>query len=196
MKKIITLIFLVFTLVSFGQRLINKDGSIKDLKAVEFFDVTFDYSNVEIPHYESEAAFLETKMRQRQEKAAGSGEVFKNNWFDNREAYYHPSFVKSFNKWFNPKKNAINTESDFSKHSIHIEITFLYTGYNVVAANQNAKVGAIISIYKKSEPSKLLFRGEYKRIKGGTKYDEKTRISAAFSNLAKHTALYILRKAK
>ena len=118
-------------------------------------------------------------MLPKEEKEVGSGEVYKKNWFDNREAYYHPSFVKSFNKWFNPNKNAINSESDSAKHNIHIEITFLYTGYNVVAATQNAKVGAIISINKK----------------GGTKYDEKSRISVAFSNLAKHTALYILRKA-
>ena len=99
MKKQLTLLFvLLCTTFMFAQKAKVKDGSFKNLKGITEFNVTFDYTDVQIPKYKSEEEFLKDKMEKRDKKEPGTGEVFKKSWFDDRAAKYEPKFIESFNK--------------------------------------------------------------------------------------------------
>lgn len=112
MKKTILLLgLLLFTVIVVGQKRKPSEGNVKkqakkmkvsegniqNLKGITQFDLVFDYSDVQIPKYDSEEAFLNEKMARKDEKSNGTGEIFKKNWFDDREGKYQPKFIEGFN---------------------------------------------------------------------------------------------------
>ena len=200
MKKSITIIVLLLgTTFLFSQKAKVLDGDIKNLKGIAQYDLVFDYEGVQIPKYDSEEEFLKDKMKKREDKEAGKGEQFKNSWFADREERYEPKFIESFNKRFNDGQVKVGKDQG-ADHIMHVKTTLLYAGYNVGVVRQNSKIDAIISVYKKDDPSNVLYSVEYRKAEGGGAmgydYDSGYRISESYAKLAKTWAKTILKKAK
>lgn len=190
MKKII-LIVILLPILAFGQKIKVLDGTVKNLKGISQFDLIFDYSDVSIPHYESEELFLAAKVALREKKEKGSGLLFREKWFANRKEIYEPMFIQSFDRWYNKKGKTTSSKADYV---INIKITNIFTGYNVIAINQHGKISAIFTVYKKSNPNIILFKGQVDNVKGGKSYDLAKRMAITYFYLAKKTAIYIKRK--
>ncbi len=189
----------MFTISSFAQRMKVKEGSIKNLKGISQFDLVFDYQDVQIPKYDSEEAFLKEKVEKKEKKAKGSGEKFKKSWFSDREKRFHPMFIESFNKRFKEGQVVVSENSE-AEYVIHIHTARLYAGYNVGIVRRNAEIDAVVTVYKKSDPTTLLLKGIYKKVQGngafGYDFDTGFRISHCYAKLGKNIAVYILKKAK
>ncbi|UWX55298.1 hypothetical protein NYZ99_01445 [Maribacter litopenaei] len=85
MKKTFLPFLFLFIMGSISaQRLNVEQGNIKNLKGITLYKVVFDYTDVNIPKFKDEAAFLKDKMDKREEKKAGDGERFKKEWFNDR----------------------------------------------------------------------------------------------------------------
>lgn len=85
MKNLATItILLLVSTTAIGQKLIEQEGNIKSLKDIKVYMVEFDYTDVQIPKFDNEEAFLKDKMDKRDEKEVGDGERFKKSWFDDR----------------------------------------------------------------------------------------------------------------
>ncbi len=200
MKKTVVVLALFITTMTFGQKMKVSEGSIKNLKGIAQFDLEFDYSDVQIPKYDSEEAFLADKVALREKKAKGSGDRWKKKWFENREEKFAPMFIESFNKRF--KKNKVHVELDNTdaKYVMKIHTIWMYAGYNVGVVRHNAEINAEVTVYEKGNPSNILLKGTYKKVPGngamGNDYDEGFRISHCYAKLAKNIAVYILKKAK
>lgn len=194
---IVALLFIA--LGSYGQKLKISNGNIKNLKGIEQFDLLFDYTDLQIPKYDSEEDFLKDKMAKREEKEKGSGELFKKDWFDDREEDYHPKFIESFNKRFDDGEVKVS-ESENAAYLMNIHTTLMSAGYNVGVARKNAMITAEITIYSKDNPDEILFQGTYSKVQGkgamGHDYDSGFRISECYSKLAKEFAQLILKKTK
>tara|TARA_R110000772_G_scaffold88611_4_gene183967 strand:+ start:592 stop:1194 length:603 start_codon:yes stop_codon:yes gene_type:complete len=200
MKNLITvLVVLLSTTVMFSQKAKVQEGNIKNLKGVSQYDLVFDYSDVQIPKFDSEEDFLKDKMDKRDEKEAGTGEEFKKDWFDDREEQYEPKFIESFNKRFDDGQVKVGMNLG-SEYIMKVHTTLLYSGYNVGVMRKNAKLDAIISVYKKDNPTELLYSVKYTKAEGGGAmgydYDTGYRISECYAKLAKTWAKVILKKAK
>jgi len=200
MKKTIVVLSLLIATMSFGQKMKVKEGNIKNLKGITQFDLVFDYSNLQIPKYKSEEEFLKDKMALREKKAKGSGEVFKEGWFGDREKRYHPMFIESFNKRFKKGRVTIAEGNEEAKYVIKVHTTWMYAGYNIGITRHNAEINAEVTVYEKANPSNILLRGTYKKVPGngafGNDYDSGFRISHCYAKLGKNVAVYILKKAK
>jgi len=200
MKKLITILVVLFsTTVLFSQKAKVQDGNIKNLKGISQYDLVFDYSDVQIPKFDSEEAFLKEKMDKREEKEAGAGEEFRKDWFDDRKEQYEPKFIESFNKRFDDGQVKVGMNLG-SEYVMKVHTTLLYSGYNVGVMRKNAKLDAIISVYKKDNPTKLLYSVKYTKAEGGGAmgydYDTGYRISECYAKLAKTWAKTIIKKAK
>jgi len=194
MKKIIiTYLSLLITVLTFSQKAKVIKGDIKLLRDIKNFTVVFDYSNVNIPNYDTEELFLKEKVDLREKKEKGLGEKFRKEWFENRKIIYEPFFEKSFNKWYNKKHKTITNNS---KYILKVEITNLFSGFNVIAVNQYAKISAVFTVYKKDDENNIIFKGSFDNIKGGKSYKLSKRLSVAYYNLAKSISIYIKRKSK
>ena len=201
MKKQLSIILLLFcTSFMVAQKAKVKEGDWKNLKGITKFNLVFDYSNLEIPKYDSEEEFLKDKMQKREEKKKGDGERFKKSWFADRENRYEPKFIESFNKRW--KKNEVEVEKDLTdaEYTIKVHTTFMYAGYNVGVVRQNSKIDAVLSVYKNDAPDTIIFKVKYTRAEGngafGNDYDSGYRISEAYAKLAKTFAAHLKKKTK
>lgn len=184
---------------AFSQKLKLQEGKFKNLKGITEYNLVFDYTDVKIPKYDSEKAFLADKMKKREEKQAGSGELFKKSWFRDRPERYEPKFIESFNKRF--KNNKIKVGKGIkSKYTMKIHTTRMYPGYNVGVWRSNAEINATVSVYETANPSNVLISGKIKKVQGygamGNDYNSGYRISEAYAKLAKVLAKTIKKKAK
>lgn len=161
--------------------------------------MVFEYTDLEIPKYDSEEEFLKDKMQKREEKEKGAGERFKKNWFDDREERYEPKFIESFNKRF--KDNEVQVEKNLTdaKYTMKVKTTLLYAGYNVGVWRENANIEATIMVYETNNPSNVIFSADFTKVEGkgamGNDYNSGYRISEAYAKLAKHFAKRIKKKA-
>ncbi|KAB1066578.1 hypothetical protein F6U93_14265 [Tamlana haliotis] len=192
MRKNLTIALIcLFTSFTYAQKIKVKTGSFKDLKDINAYALTFDYSNLEIPKYDSEEEFLEDKMSKREEKEAGAGEVFKKSWFDDREDRYEPKFIESFNKRFDDDEVKVAKDVE-APYTMLVKTNMMYAGYNVGVMRQNAKIEATVSVYETNDPSKILFSADITKVEGqgamGYDYNSGYRISEAYAKLAKEVA--------
>jgi len=201
MKKQLTLIlFFLCTSIMVAQKAKVQEGDWKNLKDITKYNLTFDYSDLEIPKYDNEEEFLKDKMAKRDEKNPGSGEKFKKSWFADRADRYEPKFIESFNKRW--KDNEVQVGKDWAEadYTINVHTTFMYAGYNVGVVRQNSKVDALLTVYKNDAPDAILFQVKYTKAEGagafGNDYDSGYRISEAYAKLSKTFAAHLRKKAR
>lgn len=189
-KQFVSVLLLFITLSVSAQRLKINEGDFKNLKGINTYSVVFDYTDVQIPKFENEEAFLKDKMDKRDEKEAGDGERFKKEWFSDRPDRYHPKFIESFNKRFGNGELSVNEEA--AEYTMEIHTTKIYPGYNVGIVRHNAEIDATFTIYKTGEKDKVLFSGSYQDVQGngamGYDYNSGYRISECYAKLAKNIA--------
>jgi len=198
MKKLVTLtaLFLV-TVCATGQKLKIEDGDIKNLKDINVYSMVFDYTDLQIPKFDNEEAFLKDKMDKREEKKAGDGERFKKSWFDDRPERYHPKFIESFNKRF--EDSAVQVQEEEANYVMRVHTTKMYPGYNVGIVRHNAEIDVTLTVYEKGNEGNVLFSGSYKDVRGagalGNDYNSGYRISECYAKLAKTFAKDLKKRA-
>lgn len=198
-KQQILFSLLLCTTLVFSQKVKVTEGSFKNLKGISAYNLVFDYSNVQIPKYDSEEEFLTDKMKKRDEKEPGTGEKFKKSWFADREERYEPKYVESFNKRFGDGEVIVGKDID-AEYTMKIHTTMMWAGYNVGVVRKNSKLEATVSVYKTDDPSDVLWSANYTKVEGkgamGYDFDSGYRISEAYAKLAKEVAMNIKKKAK
>lgn len=199
MKNILVFTLLLVSTTIFAQKTKITEGDWKDLKGISAYNLVFEYTDLQIPKFDSEDAFLEDKMNKRDDKEEGTGEEFKKNWFADRENRYEPKFIESFNKRFDDGEVKVVKDIG-AEYTMKIHTTMLYPGYNVGVMRQNAKVEATLYVYKTDAPNTIIFAVEYTKIEGkgamGYDYNSGYRISEGYAKLAKELAKTIQKKAK
>jgi len=199
-KQLLFILAIVCTAVVYGQKVKITEGSYANLKGITTYNLEFDYTDVQIPKYDSEEEFLKDKMAKRDEKEPGTGEKFRESWFNDRDKRYAPKYIESFNKRFGDGEKKVGFDLDGAEHVMKIHTTLLYAGYNVGVMRQNAKIEATVSVYKVGDPSAVIFSANYTKVEGGSfggfDYDSGYRISEGYAKLAKKVAADIRKKAK
>lgn len=198
-KQLVLFVALLFGTFAFSQKVKVVEGSFKNLKGISAYNLEFDYSNLSIPKYDSEEEFLEDKMAKREEKEPGTGEKFKQAWFNDREEQYEPRFIESFNKRFDDGEVKVGKDIG-AEYTLKIHTTMMYAGYNVGVMRQNSKLEATVSVFKTDAPNQVLWKAKYTKVEGkgamGYDFDSGYRISEAYAKLAKTIAKNIQKKAK
>jgi hypothetical protein len=199
-KQLIFILAITCTVFVYAQKVKITQGNYAALKGISAYNLEFDYSNVQIPKYDSEEDFLKDKMAKRDEKEAGTGEKFRESWFSDREERYKPKYIESFNKRFDDGQIKVGSDLPGAEYTMKIHTTLLYAGYNVGVVRKNSKIEATVSVFKTSDPSSVLFSANYTKVEGGGAmgydFDSGYRISEAYAKLAKKVAADIKKKAK
>jgi hypothetical protein len=159
-------------------------GDWSDLKNITEYTLVFDYSDLEIPKYDSEEAFLDDKMAKRDEKEPGTGEAFKESWFSDRENYYEPRFIETFNERYKDGLVKVDRDLGSAEYTMKIHTTLIYPGYNVGVVRQNSKIEVTVSVFKNDNPDNILFSAEFTKVEGagnaGYDFNSGQRIADAY----------------
>ncbi|GEP49802.1 hypothetical protein FNO01nite_04740 [Flavobacterium noncentrifugens] len=194
MKKLLIVVFFLSAATGFSQRFDILSGQLKNLKGITEFNVTFDYKDLKVHGYDTEEAYLQDKMKKREEK--GTDETFKAAWYADRGSKYEPKFIEYFNKKFDNGeiKVAKNPEA---KYTMNIKTLWIYPGYSVVAAAEPAKITAIVTISETANPSNILVSIEFDKSigieQGQFDFDQGYRIAGAYEKLAKNLSMQLKR---
>lgn len=183
MKNLLLITVLLLSTSLLAQKVKVTQGDWGNLKGISEYNVVFDYSNLQIPKYDSEEEFLKDKMAKRDEKEPGTGEEFKKSWFSDREEFYEPRFIETFNDRY--KDNAVKVKKDSNaEYTMKVHTTMIYPGYNVGVVRHNSKLEVTLSIYKTSEPDNVIFSADYTKIEGqgngGYDFNSGQRIADAY----------------
>ena len=183
MKNLLLITVLLLSTSLLAQKVKVTQGDWGNLKGISEYNVVFDYSNLQIPKYDSEEEFLKDKMAKRDEKEPGTGEEFKKSWFSDREEFYEPRFIETFNDRY--KDGAVKVKKDSNaEYTMKVHTTMIYPGYNVGVVRHNSKLEVTLSIYKTSEPDNVIFSADYTKIEGqgngGYDFNSGQRIADAY----------------
>ena len=197
-KHLLLILLTLSTATLYAQKIKVKEGSIEVLNGVNEYNVIFDYSNMQIPNYESEELFLKDKMAKREEKLDGDGERFRKSWFADRGGRYEPVFIRSFNEYFIKKRKIkIKLNNTDAKYTIAVKTLLTYPGYNVVVAWESSKIEAIITIYESDAPNNIIFSSKVIKVyQGKSSYNSGERIGNSYGVLGRAFASYLRRKTK
>ncbi|HEY0091343.1 MAG TPA: hypothetical protein VGB43_02560 [Flavobacterium sp.] len=191
MKKIALLLILFSTVYVSAQRYKLVTGDFSKLGNIAEYNVTFDYSDIQVHGFESEAAFLKDKTEKRA-NVEGKAEQFEKDWFENREKQYEPKFIEYFNNQF-PKGETKVSNNRQAKYTMNIKSTWIYPGYFA----EPAKLSAIITVTETLNPQNILVVVEFDKATG---FEQKMfngdlgqRISGAYAKLARNITLQLKR---
>ncbi len=196
MRKTLLMFVVLFSLTIVNAQKFNvEEGKLKNLKGISEYNLVFDYTDVKIPKFKNEEAFLKEKMAKREKKQKGSGEVFRKSWFEDRENRYEPKFIASFNKRFKKGNIKVDKNLNSAKYVMKIHTTKIYPGYNVGMWRHDAEINTTVTIFEKNNPNNTLVSGTFKDVRGrgamGNDYNSGYRISESYAKLAKIMAKYI-----
>ncbi|MEO8933243.1 MAG: hypothetical protein ABI295_02965 [Xanthomarina sp.] len=184
MNKLLLYTLLISTSVVFSQKAQVKKGDWTKLKGITEYNLEFDYSNLEIPKFDSEEAFLKDKMDKRDEKDPDAGEKFKESWFSDRENYYEPRFIETFNARYKDGLVKVDRDLGSAEYTMKVHTTLMYPGYNVGVVRQNSKIEVTLSVYKNDSPEDIIFSVDYTKIQGeghgGFDFNSGQRIADAY----------------
>jgi len=190
-KEYLSFVILLITTFGFSQRYKVLKGSLESLKGISEYNITFDYSAVEVHGYESEGAFLKEKMDKRKNKE-GKAEEFKKEWFESRTTKYEPNFINYFNERFtnNEIELVINSES---KYTMNLKTTWIYPGY----FSEDAKISVVINVFETANPKNIIAKIKFNRVRGIDKeqfnINLSNRIANAYEKVAKNLAMQLKR---
>ncbi|KJD36849.1 hypothetical protein PW52_04250 [Tamlana sedimentorum] len=185
-------------LQSYGQRIKTLSGDITVLAGEKELSVTFSYDSIKVHGYDTEAEFVKDKAQIRDSHEPGSGAVFENAWFADREAVYEPLFIEDINKAL-PKKRQINLvkNNPKAKYNLHVETLWAFPGYNV-GWSHPAKIDVALKVYEINNPENVVWQSQAPiRIQAKVApYKRELRIGAAYKELGILLSWYFKKKLK
>lgn len=194
----LTLLFVSTTIMAQKAKVTKGDWS--SLKGITAYNVEFDYSNLEIPKFDSEEEFLKDKIAKREEKEPGTGEKFKKSWFSDREEFYEPRFIETFNDRYKDGKVKVGKDLSGAEYTMKLHTTMIYPGYNIGIVRHNSKIETTVSVYKNDSPDTVIFSVDYTKIEGqgngGYDFNSGQRIADAYIIFARAFTKHIYKNTK
>lgn len=196
---IITTLLLTFALVTQAQDPKIISGKPESLKAIKTWNVEFVFRNPDIHKEGKEDAFVAKKTKEFNEKEKGKGDRWAKNWEENKQELYKPKFELLMNKYLKESGVKVGAEAEGAKHTIIVETTWMYLGYNVGVSSQPSKITSTISFVSDADKTKPLFQVQMIESPGNVvtsnPYSEFDRLIESYAKCGKDLAGYLSKKA-
>ncbi len=194
-KFFLTLLFI--PLVFHGQIFKTASGNLEAISGVQRYNVVFEYAkNLKIPKHPSEKVFLEMESVKRNKENAGSGDIFKKNWFAYRKSIFEPKFIQEFN-FFNLKEKQVTVAQNISDaaYTMVVKTLLIAPGNSNFVFKKEARIEAVVKIYKTQNKHTTLYSTETISVRSeGAKTDDLERIMSAYGELGRALSKHFSRK--
>lgn len=168
-------------------------GNLSFLKGSTGVNVVFNYDGVTVGKEGKEENYLKRKRDEKNNKEAGSGDTWVENWNADKEKSYKPRFIKLLSKYTEWQLS----EETKEKYTMVVHTTFIEPGYNVGVSSGAAKINLEISIYDASNMNKVLCKITMEDVKGGKgQFDTASRVGEAYAKAGKELGKFIEKNAK
>jgi len=147
-KVLSVLTILLVSMTSFGQKIKVDSGKLNALEGITDLKIEYDYSNLGVGKFEVEADYIQKKVADMNEDEAGTGDKWKEAWFNDRATRYEPKFEELFSNYAEFINSGQEVESDYL---MNVHTTFIEPGFNVGVARKPASINLEISVLKGGE---------------------------------------------
>lgn len=177
---------------AFAQKFKVKEGSLDAIKGISKMNLLFDYSQMSVGKFKTEAEYVEKKKEDYNKKESGKGNKWEKDWIADRTERYAPQFTELFNK---SSDNIKVGEYPNEKYTLVVKTTKTEPGYNIAISRKNAEISGEILVVETANPGSVLLRMTFEkalgRSFGGYDYDTGFRIQEAYADLGKALGRYM-----
>ena len=199
LKLPLMMLFIAITSVSFSQKIKIEEGNLDFLKGVTELNVVYDYSEMAVGKYSTEAEYLDKKVGEKNKKEAGTGDKFLASWNGSRVRVYQPKFESLFNKVLAKKNLTIAEGRTDAKYTLIVKTTFTEPGFNIGITKRPSAVSFEYILVETGKDNIMCKMVQFK-VPGsqaaGFDYDTSTRISESYAKGGKMVAGFIYKKIK
>lgn len=199
MKKLLCVLSIALLAGSYSahaQKVKLLDGSLDALKSEEKLNLEYDYSDMGVGKFESEADYLAKKKADYDKKEPGRGDQWESSWKADRKNRFQPQFEELFSK--HSGMTAGNIPS--AKYTLIFKTTYTEPGYNVYVTRKNAEIDGEALLVETANKSKVIARMSVLncpgRTFGGNDYDTGERIQEAYAVAGKGLGKFFKDKLK
>lgn len=185
---LVILAFLIST-TSFGQKIKVVEGNINELQGISELKIVYDYEGLGVGKFDVEADYVNKKVNEKNEDEAGSGDLWKQKWFNDRPIRYQPKFEELLGNYAPFINSGPDVEDEIT---MMVHTTFIEPGYNVGVSRKPAMINLELIFSK--EGSQFLVITLLKSPGSGAMghdYDTGYRISEAYAKAAKSLGKYL-----
>ena len=195
MKKdrlLLVCLFCMMSIASFGQKIKVVSGNINNLQGMSELKLEYDYSGLGVGKFEVEADYVDKKVAEKNEDEAGTGDLWKEKWYNDRPLRYEPKFEELFGDYAPTIKSGKDVESDLT---LLVHTTFIEPGYNVGVSRKPALINLEL-IFLRGDEELLVMTMMKSPGNGamGNDYDTGYRISEAYAKAGKSLGKYLSSK--
>ncbi|MTI28590.1 hypothetical protein [Fulvivirga kasyanovii] len=196
-KNLMMMLLLLASVTGVSAQKINvKSGDLDFLKNQKKLNITYDYSNMGVGKFDKEEDYINKKVTELNEKEAGSGDKWKQNWISDRKERFEPKFEELFNKTLE-KNNLKGGDFADAEYTLILKTTFTEPGFNVGVARKNAytDLEAVFVKTGSTDPVAVVTI-EKSPGRGGMGYDFDTgfRIQESYAKAGKELGQYLAKK--
>ena len=184
----VTIILIVFFLPLSGQKIRVVEGNLKDLKGIKELNIIYDYSDLTVGKL-SEEEYIAKKVTEKNEDEAGTGDLWKESWLNDRPGRYEPKFEELFAKY----APGINFGKDVAADvTMGIHTSFIEPGYNVGISRRPAFINLEIDFIKEGQVVvSMVIQKSPGQDAMGSDFDTGWRISEAYAKAGKALGRYL-----
>ena len=196
-KFLCPLFFLLCFTTLHAQKIKVTDGNLDFLKGQKELNVEYVYDNMGVGKYDKEQDYLDRKVKEYNEKEAGTGDKWEAAWKGDREKRFQPSFEELMNKYLEGDGLTVGSDKDQAKYTLVLETIFTEPGFNVGVARKDAFINVLATFVETANPDKKLAEVTIDRSPGrlgGYDFDTGVRIEEAYAKCGKELAQYLSKK--
>lgn len=197
MKKI--LIFSVFCLLSmsfYAQSITLTSGSLDSLKGEKVIKFEFTYDEMIVGKL-TEQEYVDKKVADYNEKEPGRGDVWRNNWVDDRVNRFEPKFLELFDKYM--QEVGVISGDEGANYVVVLNTEFTEPGFNVGVARKNASIdmsGKILHIESGDQVATIKIKNSSANSFSGMDFDSGFRIQESYAKAGREFAKFLIKKGK
>ncbi|MDR2854455.1 MAG: hypothetical protein LBV31_04050 [Prevotellaceae bacterium] len=198
MKKFSLIVIVTMLMMVSAQAQKVTQGSLKFLKGETALNFAFDYSNL-IVNGKSEQAYIDAEVAVRNQKEAGSGDTWKEEWATSyREVDFQTKVVEYFNQTMEGKiEGGVKIQANYQAL---VKTTHIVTGYMAGPMSKPAAVNVEV-IFTKIGSDEVLAKVVVKNARTnaynmGALAALNSRIAGAYSYVGQNIAVAVLKATK
>ncbi len=199
MKKHITLVLILFTVVVYSQKLKVKNGGFDFINGQKEINVEFVYDNMTLLKKNiSNDQYVKEHSAELEEKTKGKGKSWKKSWYASRELIYAPKFLELMNRYLHENEGIyFGEELTDTKYTLIVETVWVYPGWNAAVMRQPAKVSTVLKFVETANKDNVLLEISSKDAPGnryGGTFSNEDRLGEGYAKTGKSVAKLILKK--
>jgi hypothetical protein len=193
---VLSMLFIGLVNLGFSQKIIKVQGDLAFLKSEKEINIEYDYSKMGVGKFKTEEEYVNSKVKEYNEKEAGKGDKWKESWETSRQRVYQPKFEELFNKNAGISGSQNNGNA---KYTLIVKTVFTEPGFNVGVASKPAAV-SFEYIFVETDSKNVVATYTQVNVPGaqamGYDFDTSTRISESYAKAGKMLGGFIAKNNK